>query len=393
MSDGAPPAAPPSLAGHLEALNLAGLASAGGALLGGDPERVTSAFRRWAHAQRDALPALPQLCWTTLRPVGVSRPALPAAVILDGVLAGTAHDPDDAAAALAEASAVAQRLSTDAPLVEDGVPLADQLRRRALVSATKEFWRTLSDAYRDARPAVVQGDLDAAVARLERARTALAPVVERLDVLAHRVAGLDPPAGLAPGASAAAPRSVAQLSPAARRASTERDRPEAGAGSPQVVEAAATAPATASEDDGWGDVEVGRLGRSTAPPPGGGLPSVRRAGDRTHAARARPAGAGSRRAPARRPAPGTPAPAPAPAPPARGGGDVRRSIVRQGWRTVELLDDGDRSPIPRLPGRPDEVLKRRPPREHPFVPIVFLLLVTGAALAVLVAVIGGGGAA
>ena len=383
MSDvAAPSRGAPSLAAHLEGVNLAGLARAAGVLLGRDAVGVAAVFARWGAARREALPALPQLCWSTLRPVGVGRPALPAAAILDGVLAGTEHDPEVATAALEEASAVAGRLVTDAPLVEDGVPLADQLRRRALVSATKEFWRTLAATYTDVRPAVVRDDLDGAVAVLERARTQLAPIVERLDVLAHRIAGLEPPVGAAPGASASAPRAAAVLPVTARPAAPAASPTAPPLTGPATTAADATGPLRAdgvdagarpADVDGWGAAELGG-GAATAPEARASTQQVRppaARGPRT----ARPAG-----------------------PPLAdavddAGRPVRRRLVRQGLRTVELVDDGDPSPIPRVPGARNEVLKRKPPREHPFVPIVFLLLATAAALVVLFAVVGSGASA
>ncbi len=332
------------LARHLEALDLAGMALVAKRLLGDDPAAVTGTFARWARSSQRGLPHLTEQCWAALRPIGAGRPALSAAAVVDAVLVGLERDPDVAAAAAAELAAAGRRLFKAAPLPPHGGDAAG-LAVDALVDAVKAYWRTLAKAYRQVRPAVVAGDLTAAVATLQATEAEVRDTVERMLVMAHRIAGTQPDAS----------------EPALRRA----DRPVLGTAVSDPVEPppaarppveAATRPAPRPADPvggtvespsgAWGAVETGPRPVAPAEPyrprpadvevplqvPG----PIRRPADRA----ARP--------PRRRPAP---------------------SPERDDWD-----DEVERVPV--------EVLSTKPPREHPWLPVLFLLIAVGAALVV-----------
>jgi len=320
--------APPDVAAGVEAATADGLARVASALLGEDPPGVCAALAE--HAAHGPPPSIADPCLAALAPVGGGT-AGPAGV-LERFLRGEEAD----AGAVLEAIGDCRRRAADAPraatLPVGPQGLAEALWRRGLLAAVREFWDVAARAYRGARPLLLAGEHAAAAHRLAAGRAESAAIVERIDLLAHRVAGTTPRFGRPPGDAGTGPTAVEERTAAPRR----RRVP----------------PAPRRQR---------RLPRS---------PACRRPRAAPAAGAGMLAGAG-----------GTEAAAGAGVAETAAGAGVAETAAGAGHVT--------RDARPPRPVREADILSRRAPREHPFLPIVFLVLVTGAALTVLYAVVYG----
>lgn len=174
------------VAAHLGALNLTGLSFAAKRLLGKDPGPVVAQFTMWARQGAEGMPSLVQPFWQSLAPLGIGRPAGPAAALCDLLLSGRERDGDVALRAAADAAAEGKTRFRDSPLVtregEDPAPTA------ALVDAVKAFWRDVAKVYGGVRAAIVDGDVARVESTLRRARDAMAPSLVTISDLATAVA-------------------------------------------------------------------------------------------------------------------------------------------------------------------------------------------------------------
>ena len=304
-ADPAPLPAPAAVAGHLEALNLAGLAFAAKRLLGKDPMPVAGQFTMWARAGQQGLPALTDAMWEALSPLRIGRPASPAAALCDQVLVGAERDGAVGRRATVDCANAGKAQFKQRPLdLPDGDSRADALRQKALVNAVKDYWRGLAGVYTEARQHVVSGDLSSAVQTLRGGEVRLRDLVEQVSVLAAGVASA--------GGAVAAP-----VEP------TPVERPEAA---PEpVVE---PQPEPQSEP---APVDVLSTGTATGP-----LVLT---------------------------------------------DEQAEAFARQ--QPLRVQEELEAEPEP----RPVEVLSTKPVRNHPFLPIIFLLVVSAVAMYVLYAVL------
>lgn len=179
---------------RLEAGNLRGLAEAADALLGERPEAVCGVLESWQVAQSGGLPRLADECWEALAPLGVGAPPGSAPGVLEGLLAGLHAE---AQAALDALGSCADRADWVAP-VHPALPLPpasgalhSELWRWALASALDDFWALMADIYARARPVLLRHDHADTVRFLELERILIGEVIERIEVLAERVASID----------------------------------------------------------------------------------------------------------------------------------------------------------------------------------------------------------
>jgi hypothetical protein len=179
------------LCAAVEAINARGLARAGAALLGAAPEAVCAALP----AQ---LPWLPAPCWRALAPLSVAPPHDADTVLLARLLAGAATDPGAALVAIAAVTDAAGADGAWQPLPAEGI--VDELWRRALLTALRDFWLEVAHGYGAAGDALARADAPAAVAAVRQVGRAVDGAAERVAVLAARVGD----AARAPGAAAAA---------------------------------------------------------------------------------------------------------------------------------------------------------------------------------------------
>ncbi len=177
---------------RLEAANLRGLAEAADALLGECPEAVCGVLESWELVQAGELPRLADACWEALAPLRVSAPPGPVPGVLEGLLAGLHTETQ---AALDALRGCADRADSVA-LVHSALPPASgarhsELWRWALASALDDFWALMADIYARARPVLLRHDHADTVRFLELERILLGEVIERVEVLADRVASID----------------------------------------------------------------------------------------------------------------------------------------------------------------------------------------------------------
>ena len=301
------------VAAHLEALDLAGLAFCAKRMLGKEPGPVVGQFTMWSRAGSRGLPSLTDPFWQALSPLRIGRPAVPQAAVCDQVLVGGERDADVARQAAADCALAGKRAFKGAPLPDlSGDERAEAQRQSALVTAVKDYWRTLGGIVGDARGAVVQGDQRAVVRLLAQRAQALGPIVQQVAVLATAVAA-------DAGVSAEAP-------------TADADAAAAGATPVEPVSAAESEPAVASWTEDPDD-------------PLGGTPAV------------------------------------AGRPVVVGGGSLTDEQAEAFARHEQLVEEPEPEP------RPVEVLSTKPVRNRIFLPIIFLLIVSGVALYVLYSII------
>jgi hypothetical protein len=211
-----------------------GLADAVDALLGEAAGEVCAALSSWRLASGRPFPRLAGMCWAALGPLRVAAPDEPAAVQAERLLVGTPLDADDATAVAGRLRAAAGPAPGPQPLAGGDDVLAT-LSRRALGRAIEDFWTAMADVAAHMRDELLADDRIRAEAVLAGGRLGLAPIAERIEILASRVTGAVPV-------------------PADRRDAVEvpphlRDDADAWAGA-WVVGAAAHATPVAAVDDG-----------------------------------------------------------------------------------------------------------------------------------------------
>jgi hypothetical protein len=183
-----------TLRARVEAASLIGLAEAAEAFLGDDPARVARVLAAWEANDAGELPRLTTGCWTGLAPVGAARPPGEAPLVLEVLLAGAAVGEQAVWDALRECRDRAERIPP-APALPGagGGDLLSELWRRALIAAVADYWALVTESVRRARPAIVAGD-HAETTRLLRAeQPQMFQAAERVEVLAARVADIEPP--------------------------------------------------------------------------------------------------------------------------------------------------------------------------------------------------------
>jgi len=178
---------------RLEAINLHGMAEAASALLGDSPDDIAFVLASWHMRSYGELPRLTSLCWKTLVPLGLRIPPGPAPRLLDGLLAGVPVDARVVLDALQECRDRASAAPPQGPLPLAGDNLVAELWRRALAAALADFWALVSAIYARARPVVLAGDYVDSCRVIGVERASLHAVMERIELLAHRAAGVEPP--------------------------------------------------------------------------------------------------------------------------------------------------------------------------------------------------------
>jgi hypothetical protein len=182
------------LLARLEAVNLRGLSEAASVWLGEDPDRVGQVLASFRLGSYGELPQVTARCWTALAPLGLSLPPGPASRILDELLIGVHTETQVALDALAECRQRAECVLPPLALPAGGTQLTVELWRRALVAAVVEFWSLVTGLYRRTRVVLLRGDYAEVCQVIGSERQALGEVIERIEVLSHRVVGV----GLAP---------------------------------------------------------------------------------------------------------------------------------------------------------------------------------------------------
>lgn len=209
---------------RVEVTSLRGLAGAAAALLGGHPASVCHVLATWEQMRLGDLPQLTLWYWETLAPLGVHLPAGPAARLLHGLLAGHYAETQIVLDALRDCRDRAEHMVGYPRLPEGGDEPVTELWRRALVTAGDDFWALTADICARVRPILLTGNRDEVVRVLQIERGTLRPSIERLEVLAHRVAGSDRPPVLSP----AQPAPPAPLAPPAPEPQVDALLPVAG---------------------------------------------------------------------------------------------------------------------------------------------------------------------
>jgi hypothetical protein len=324
---------------EIQAACVRGLADAGAALLGDDPGAVCTGLAAWHLANARPLPRLAGMCWAALEPLQAAPPVTRAAIDVERLLVGTPLEPAIAVGAVAALRSDGGQRDRWRP-IKQGADLVADLSRRALATAVEELWAELARAAATVGAAARADDRRGAVAAVTAARSAVAPIAERIEILANRVVGAVP----APQDRRDATRVPAMLAEvtdigllataAPLVGGTTAPRVPAGPDAPAPT-APVPAEATVVEPPAEGPITPAVSG-ATAPLPPLPAPSASSRGARSR----------------------TPGVVITPAPRARGSAAPRPEDVE--WRTV---------------------------REHRYTPMIFLLLAVGMAALVLLTVL------